>query len=64
MGEMLTGVILGLLWGFVIFVNSSDENNELTKQGAIEVYEGKIKCEKAMNTWVCGKLNNVQNGDQ
>lgn len=50
---LLFGVALGLLWGFNLFYRMPDEAVSLKKQGAISVYEGHTKCEKALDTWVC-----------
>jgi len=47
------GVITGFLWGFIIFDPWPKEIANMKKQGAIAVYEGRAKCEKALGQWVC-----------
>ncbi|WP_432372341.1 hypothetical protein ACRPHP_16635 [Pantoea allii] len=61
MGNLLFGAGIGFLWGFVIFFNSPAENMAIKKQGAIEVYQGKAKCEQAVGEWVC-KVGDFGNG--
>jgi len=47
------GMAIGMMWGFVIFAPWPKDNANLKKQGAIAVYEGRAKCEKALGEWVC-----------
>lgn len=53
MNQFAAALGIGLLWGFIIFAPWPKETVNLKKQGAIAVYEGRAKCEKALNEWVC-----------
>lgn len=48
-----TGIAVGILLGFVIFDPWPKEIVNMKKQGAIAVYEGRAKCEKALGQWIC-----------
>lgn len=64
MSNFAIGMGIGLMYGFIIFFSSPHDKDELRKDGAIQVYEGRMKCEKAMNTWVCGQPETNKNGEQ
>gem|GEM_PF-3609639 len=55
-------LLIGFMWGFVIFSPWPNEEASLKKQGAISVYEGQTKCEKALDTWVCVTQNGGRDG--
>lgn len=49
----VTGMVVGMMWGFIIFDPWPKDIAALKKQGAIAVYEGHARCEKALSEWVC-----------
>ncbi len=61
---VIASAVIGLLWGFVLFFPSPAEKDAIRKASYIQVYEGEIKCEKALDTWVCGKPKANYNGER
>lgn len=53
MTNFITGIAIGVLWGFAFFFVTPGQKHEIKVSGAIAVYEGKAKCEKALDKWVC-----------
>lgn len=53
MMKLAIAAAIGLMWGFNLFAPWPKDNSNLIKQGAIAVYEGRAKCEKALSQWVC-----------
>ncbi|MFV8918755.1 hypothetical protein [Serratia fonticola] len=47
------GISVGLWLGFILFWSSPSDKQHIRAEGAVEIYEGRAVCEKALDQWVC-----------